>query len=194
MFAIKRLRSGEILFNFDWQPFPLFLKFIVNLDKLFSKKIFYLGIMGLGIGFGLSLVVFSQPYQIKAGSSYQHTTIKPQTLIIPTSQLNLKVTHQNYFSLTTNAWSSQTVYFDNWLNYSDIFIIGSTSLKSSKLDLGDELQIVAKNQGLYKFHVYHLREILSKDINQLKSETEAKLIIILPENWLGLKNQVVLAK
>lgn len=194
MFAIDKRKNGDLVLEIGFNPINSLVKFFTKVDFIFSQKVFYLLPMGLGIGFGLGLVIFSQPQISNAGTSSFQSEIVPQELKIVSQNKNYFVESQDKFTLIPKAWSNDVVYFPNWTNNQSQLLIASESFDFSTLSLGSELKLLAKNQGQYTYHVFHLKEFKSQQINSLKNDLEAKLILVKPTNFLGTNVQVLLAK
>lgn len=194
MFAIDKRKNGDLILEIGFNPFSSLLKLLTKIDFLFSQKIFYLLPMGLGIGFGLGLVIFSQPQLSNAGTNIQPSEIIPQELKISSQGKNYFVTNQDKFTLVSTAWKSNAVYFPHWPNNQRQLLIASQDFDLSSLELGSEIKILGKNQGIYTYRVYHFKEMKSQSINSLKNDQEAQLILIKPMNFLGTDIQAVLAR
>lgn len=194
MFVIKKKRTGDIELSLTLNPVAKLLSGLTKLDLLFSRKIFYLLPMGLGIGFGLGLVIFSQPASLRAGLSANQPTLTPEQLTLPAQKRTYFVAPQDKFSLIAATWNNQTVFFPGWTSSDKQLVIASSQLSLDQIELGETLEVLATNQGIYRYQVYHLKEVAGQNINGLKNEPEAGLILIKPSNWLGTKAQVVLAK
>ncbi len=194
MFAIQKKKNGDLILEVGFNPFSNLLKLLSKLDYLFSQKIFYLLPMGLGIGFGLGLVIFSQPQLSNAGINASQSEIIPQELTILAHKSNYFVENQDKFTLIPTAWSSEVVYFPNWANNQNQIVIAGKNFDLTSLPLGSEIKITAKNQGQYTFFVYHYKELKSQNINELKNDTTARLILIRPTSFLGTNLQILLAK
>ncbi len=194
MFAIDRRTNGDLVLKIGFNPMTNLLKFFTKIDFIFSQKVFYLLPMGLGIGFGLGMVIFSQPQISNAGVNNTLSEIIPQELKISSQNKNYFVENQDKFTLIPTAWSNEVVYFPNWPNSQNQLLIASQDFDLSTLPLGSEIKILAKNQGQYTYHTYHIKELKSQQINSLKNDQEAKIILIKPTNFLGTNLQVLLAK
>lgn len=194
MFAIKRTKNGDIECRISFNLINLGLRSLGRLDRLISHKLFYLMSMGLGIGFGISVVIFSRPIPTYAGNSGVSQLLIPEQVISSSHNLSLTVATQPTFTLIAGQWKKPAVYFDHWSNRPEQIAVGIASDLLPQWQLGDKIQILAANQGLYTYTIYHLKQVKSQDILQLRHEPDAQLIIISPENWLGTTNWVALAK
>lgn len=194
MFVIQRKKNGDLILEVRFNPFSNLLKFFTKIDLIFSQKIFYLLPMGLGIGFGLGFVIFSQPQISSAGISANQSEITPKQLIITSQANNYFIENQDKFTLIPTAWSNEVVYFPNWTSNQNQIVIAGKNFELSTLPLGTEIKIVASNQGQYSFNVFHFKELKSQNINELKNDAEASLILVKPTNLLGTNVQVILAK
>lgn len=194
MFVMKRMRSGEIKLDLEVNIFPPLLWIFSKLDQLFSRKIFYLLPTGVGLGFGLGIVIFSQPARLQAESAQAQVELLPQEVILPAQQSHLFLTQQAKFTLIPSSFNADQIAFTNWTNAQRQMAIASRDFDLSQIKLGDQIQIVASNHGRYSYTVYHLKFMPSQEINQLKNESAAKLVMMEPQNWLGTTVQVALAK
>ncbi|MCL4208642.1 hypothetical protein KJZ63_03360 [Patescibacteria group bacterium] len=194
MFAIDRRRNGDLVLEIGFNPVASLIKFFTKLDFIFSQKVFYLLPMGLGIGFGLGIVIFSQPQISSAGVNATPSEIVPQELKVTSQNKNYFVGNQDKFTLIPTTWSNEIVYFPNWPNNQNQLLIASQDFDFSNLSLGSEIKILAKNQGQYTYHVYHFKELKSQQINSLKNDQDAKVILVKPTDFLGTNLQVLLAK
>lgn len=194
MFAIKKKRNGEVEFLWTFNPLLNLIDLFAFLDKLFSRKIFYLLPTGIGIGFGIGLVIFSQPASLNASNTSLSDNLKPISITIPSQGLKLVTENQNKFSLITTTWANHTVNFAGLSSSNEQFIVGTKNTDLTKFKLGDVIEVHASNQGIYAYQVYHTKEIETRNFNQLKAENNIGLILVQPTNLLGTAAYAVLAK
>lgn len=198
MFSIKRNKKAEIILDVHLSPMPVILRLANLIDKLFSSKIFYSIPMGLGIGFGFAIVVFSSPANTIANSQLQvnnRTQITPLEITLTNINYTSQIRNQTAYSLIPVKWNDNTINFINFPGRSDNqLIIASKSNFLQDVRLGETVIIKGSNNGIYQFSIYEIKEIESKDINNLMVNNQAKVIILNPTNVLGTKYLTALAK
>ncbi|NCN87537.1 MAG: hypothetical protein GW941_01430 [Candidatus Pacebacteria bacterium] len=198
MFSIKRNKKGEIILDLQLNPVPVVLKVANMIDKLLSSKVYYSIPMGLGVGFGFAIVVFSNPTNSIANSNLQienTTKMIPKEITIKDINFTSQVITQTAYSLIPLTWENQTISFTNFPGKTDQqVIIASKDNFINEVSLGENVLIEGSNNGLYQFSVYEIKEIESKEINNLMVNNQAKVIILHPKNTLGTKYLTALAK
>ncbi|NCN03685.1 MAG: hypothetical protein GW942_01260 [Candidatus Pacebacteria bacterium] len=198
MFNIKRNKKSEIILDVQLNPMPLLLKLAYLIEKLFSSKIYYTIPMGLGIGFGFAIVVFSNPTTTIANSQLEvrkNDNIIPKEIIIENINFTSVIKNQTSYSLIPIHWRSSTI---NFLDFpgktSGQLVIASKNNFLHDVKLGEKIIIKGANNGIYQFSTYEIKEIESKDINNLMVNNQAKVIVLNPVNILGTNFLTVLAK
>ena len=195
---MKRDRNGDLILNINLNPFPLILKLLSSLDIVFSSKVFYTIPTGLGIGFGIGLVIFSNPSGTIANSTIATGKIRniiPYRITIPNQNFTSLIKKQTSYSLIPFKWSDKVINFISFPGKKDQqIIIAAKENFIEDINLGERIKIEGTNNGLYQYLVFQIRDIPSKDINNLMNENEAKLIILNPTNHLGSNYLVALAK
>ena len=105
------------------------------------------------------------------------------------------VKSQVAYSLIPLKWDSNTINFINFPGKTDNqLIIASKESFLNDVSLGENIKVEGKNNGIYQFSIYEIKEIESKDINNLMVNNQAKIIILNPTNRLGTKYLTALAK
>jgi len=150
------------------------------------KKWLYIVAMGIGLGFGLSLVVLQQPEFINAD---QENVAVSQSL--PSQKIYLKnkelaVTNSQSLSLLSNWQKSAAIQWQDQL----VLVIKDVP----ELFLGEEIKILGQNNGLYTWRVIEIKEIYSKDYLRILEENQNKLILFQQSNFIGSKIKAVIAK
>jgi hypothetical protein len=198
MFSIKRNKKAEIILDVQLNPLPVILRIANIIDKLFSSKVFYSIPMGLGIGFGFAIVVFSSPSSTIANSQLQvknTAQITPLEITLTDINYTSQVKNQTAYSLIPVKWNDNTINFINFPGKTDNqLIIASKSNFLNDVRLGEKVIIKGSNNGIYQFSIYEVKEIESKDINNLMVNNQAEVIILNPINMIGTKYQAALAK
>jgi hypothetical protein len=198
MFSVKRNKKDEIILDLQFNLFPLLLKFFSTLDVVFSSKAFYSIPMGLGLGFGFAIIVFSNPSGTIANSKLNlldNPIIIPTQITLENINFTSSIKNQTAYSLIPLKWKNSTINFVNFPRKLDTqTIIGSKDNFVNQINLGEKIIIEGKNNGVYRYSVYEIKELQSKDINNLMSNNQAKVIILNPSNSLGTKYLAALAK
>lgn len=198
MFGIKRNKKGELILNINFNPLSLIIKVLSSLDIIFNSKIFYSIPTGLGIGFGLGIVIFSNPSSTIANTPLfrsQLSNITPYRITLAEQNFTSLITKQTSYSLIPLKWTDKVVNFISFPGKENQqIIIGAKENFIQNVKLGEQIKIEGSNNGVYYYLVSQIREIKSEDINNLMSENNARLIILNPTNPLGSKYLVALAK
>jgi hypothetical protein len=140
------------------------------------------------------VVIFSRPLTSLASDSSYNQQLVPLQVRLPDQNLVYKIEPQQAFTLLPSQWENEVVYFNHWSNNPQQIILASKDEVLETVTLGEKVEIIASNQGIYSYTIYNLRLVKSQDLLELKNETNANLIIITPQNWLGTTNLVALAK
>ena len=198
MFKIKRNRNNDLILDINLNPLNFLLKTMSSLDIIFNSKIFYSIPMGLGIGFGIGIVIFSSPSKTIATTplfKYDTVALIPHKIALENQNFTSVIKEQLSYSLIPLKWSNSSVNFINFPGKIDgQLIIGIKGDLVKNVSLGEVIKLEAKNNGIYSYSIFHIREISSQDINNLMTNNDAKLIIINPANVLGSSYLVALAK
>jgi hypothetical protein len=198
MFTIKRNKKDEVILDITLNPIPALITFFSSLDTFFSSKIFYTIPMGLGLGFGLALIVFSQPMQITADTSNNeaiHETTKPIKITLPEKNYTSTLEEQNNFSLVPLQWKSRTIWYPFFPQaQSGLIVIGIRNTQANNFFLGEEVRLTGANNGVYQYSIYEIRSIVTKDIQSIIKNNTAKVIILHPTNIIGSEYLLALAK
>ena len=190
MFDLKRNRKSELIlkinFNFNlWQSLHKIFEF---LNFVFSKKIFYVIPMGLGLGFGLSLVILSNP-----DLSYANNLVNNSSKSVIYKKLILEQDN-----LSFNIKSSQTLNLLSNLQTEDVTQLQNNQIITVKnlpeLSLGQVIKLVGQNNGLYEFRVIETKLINSNEYQTLLAENKNNLILFSQNNLIGSKLLATIAK
>ena len=189
MFSLKRNKKNEIILKINFNLIDLLISFFVNLNQVFASKRFYLIPMGLGIGFGLGITIFSNPNKISAQNEIAQIIsqqIIPEKILIKNINFTGIINKQNNFSLLPINWQEDLVYFSNFNSkqHSPLVVASKEDLVTD-LNLGNEIIITAKNKGQYKYKITQTKLISTKDFYSATEDTNAKIIIISSSNFVG---------
>lgn len=189
MFSIERNRKKEILLNVNFNLLDFLTSFFITLNKIFSSKAFYLIPTGLGIGFGIGMVVFSQPSKINAEESTQQIVqqvIIPQRITIPEINFTSIINNQTNFSLLPINWKNDLIYFSNFSYRGKApLLISSKENIVEDLKLGDKIIITGKNNGRYKYAITQTKQLPAKDFYRALEGVNTKIILISTTNFVG---------
>jgi hypothetical protein len=189
MFSIKRNRKKEILLNVNFNLLDFLTNFFVTLNKIFSSKAFYLIPTGLGIGFGIGVVVFSQPSKINAGEPTQQIiqqSVAPHRITIPEINFTSIISDQTNFSLLPINWKNDLIYFSNFSYRGKApLLISSKENIVEDLKLGDKVVITGKNNGRYRYAITQTKQLPAKDFYRALEGVSAKVILISSTNFVG---------
>jgi hypothetical protein len=174
-----------------------FIHFFQFLELIYQKKLL-LGLAGLGLGFGFSIIVGQRPSSSWATNSINQSAIVATEISLPRlfEQLEVKKVDQlKPVCLLTQAQLLSGSLAD--LN-KPIVIAGCSSQpvfnKLGELNLGDEIIIQGNNGGRYHFQVVEIRDTDVESLDTFKQLNTSGLLIFTPTNLLATRYLAILAK
>jgi len=225
--SFKKNRSNEIVLTFDKnelkQKFKkLFIKFLLkplfylissislSVEKITHKYlIFYPRVpslasqftlsllMALGLGFGFSITVFSQPsgasafpsIEVKANGGIEVRSLKINDLKImvreKTDQINLNQNVAYHHPESAKIGDHTGVLLSLSGNY-------YPTIQNTKL--GDKVQLTGKNNGIYNYTVVETRLIKKSEVHSLLVQNSETIIIYADTNILNDQTSVLIAR
>lgn len=210
----KRNQRGEIIINVNSGAFQNFIRWLLiislvkplvglinllyaSIDTVSRHKPSLFILAGLGMGFGMGLVVFQRPTVTLA--SPLPVSAQPSSVTI--DQLELggvtfaveapgETTTLNSISfLETSAGVHQqgtSVLAMGWRSEARTYLSHAT--------LSDMIQVVGSNNGRYSYRIVEIKEVESDGLPALFSQNGRALVIYTPINLLQTKYLVLIAK
>ncbi|MBU0974274.1 hypothetical protein KKD03_01070 [Patescibacteria group bacterium] len=217
---VKKLRSGDIVFEFTPNIshdvvkklikgsvrviYKLFSPIFSFFDKLAERRKLVISSVGLGIGFGLSIIVTQRPDILQAFPVLEYgISVGSEVSVLKINKLNLYETIKigSLADVYNNVFEDQLIHLEGsgFLGQKTPVVIadlGSTNLlkRLDAISIGDEIVVVGKNNGTYKYRVIEIREIEAQYLTNVIDREENSLIIYKPENLLRTRLFVVVAK
>lgn len=153
-------------------------------------------IAGLGLGLGLAWVVAGQPdvIQASAAGARSGTRIYPRELQIESLKRTFHIGDEDVNRPVIRVFNPE-----NSLGEANPLVIADFSFTHDmagilKLDLGDELEVLANNNGLYRYRVVETMVIESKDLQSVLDRQDEYLVLSTPMNQLRTKLYLVFAR
>ncbi len=199
---VKQSKSGAVSIVFHTPTIPQWLKpnFIVSglvkglvsffqaVDRLLSHKAPLIISAGLGLGIGLSLTVAGQPTMILATPSSQVmnslAAVTARELRLPEHKVAGPILNNEQVVRLGEAGVSVITISTNDPIASDIRQVG----------LGESIQVVGSNNGVYLYQVVETREIPHHEFNTLLEQSQPTLLISTPVGLLQTADWVLVAR
>ena len=160
-----------------------------GLDFLASFKSVLLVWAGLGLGIGLGIGLFSQPPRTEAFPSpliLPEDGIKPHRVHIPQLGYHLKVVAPN---ATINSQS-------RGLGQSGPTIIegGAALATLNDAQLGQQIEVEATNNGVYRYSIIEIREVVHFDATQFMATSQPTLLLVVSNGLVSPNSLVIIAR
>lgn len=210
----KRNLQGEIIINVNSHAIKIFFRWLVmvglvkplvglinvlyaSIDTVSHHKPLLFILAGIGIGFGMGIVVFQRPV-VSLASPFpvyaQPTSVTADQLQIggvsfrtqvPIGENNLaSISH-----LETSAGLHQ--------NGTAVLVIGWRSEARTYLQnatIADLIQVIGSNNGRYTYRIVEIKEVDNELLPTLFNQNGRALVLYTPANLLQTKHLVIIAK
>ncbi|NCQ65331.1 MAG: hypothetical protein COZ34_02890 [Candidatus Pacebacteria bacterium CG_4_10_14_3_um_filter_34_15] len=220
MIKIKKLRSGDMIFELTpnisrgvaKSLIKSLVKFVYKLfspifgffDQLDERRKLVISSVGLGIGLGLSIIVTQRPDALQAFPVLEYGKLTgSEVSVIKINKLNIYETVKsgNLTNLYDNVLEDDLIHLEGsgFLGQKNPVVIADLGSKNllkqmEAISIGDEIIVIGKNNGTYKYRVIEIREIEAQYLTNVIDKEENSLIIYKPENLLRTRLFVVVAK
>jgi hypothetical protein len=200
---IKKNRSNNLIIDLNisfkslFYPFWKLAQLIFNsLDFLtYNNKTIGL-LMALGLGIGIGITIFQNPDSSFATASYQNTQTQQQKTIKQLTVLSITtnvVAQKDLGRINPNHVSIQEQNPGNY--YSQIVTLRFPSFDLlRKLTLGDSIEIIKNNNGIYKYKIIQIKTLDKNDINSLYTEDQETIIVYANKSLINQSIHAVIAK
>ncbi len=164
------------------------VSFFGTLDQVTKHKAGVTAVAGIGIGLGFSLIVFSQPTTIQADIPMIQSNV---TYRVEARELRLP----SHKVATPIIWNDRSA----GLGESGTVLIevkGNHPVSSDvkKLQLGESVDVIGSNNGIYSYTVVETREVATEELNSVLQHTRETVVIYTPVDFLNTKSFVVIAR
>jgi len=184
--------------------YKLFSPIFGFFDQLAERRKLVISSVGLGIGLGLSIIVTQRPDALQAFPVLEYGKLTgSEVSVIKINKLNIYETVKsgNLTNLYDNVLEDDLIHLEGsgFLGQKNPVVIADLGSKNllkqmEAISIGDEIIVIGKNNGTYKYRVIEIREIEAQYLTNVIDKEENSLIIYKPENLLRTRLFVVVAK
>lgn len=220
LFKFKKMRSGDLVLEFTpnvsretlkslikWSfkfIFKIFSPIFYFFDKLAEKRKLVISSVGFGIGLGLSIIVTQRPDTLQAFPVFENiSVVGTQAKIIKFPRIGFYelVKGGNLSDITQNVFENELIHVNGsgFLGQKSPVVIADLGTKNllhslESVKIGDEVVVIGKNNGTYKYRVIEIREIDSQYLNNVIDQAENSVVIYRSQNLLRTQLYIVVAK
>lgn len=214
---ISKNKKGDVVFEFHpaqitayemiKQTFKLvliiFVPFFKFLDFLALRRKLVIVSVGLGIGFGLSVLITQRPDSLQAFPTLglnKNSQVAIDSITIPSLNFFSTVNSGSLQDVFTNVLEHELIHDERSGNLTEgkTIVISSVGAKNiladlEKLQIGDEIILTGSNTAEYSYKVIEIRDMQAEYLPHVISAHEDALILYTATNILRTQLYMVIA-
>lgn len=181
----------------------IFVPFFKFLDFLAERKKLLIVSVGLGIGFGLSVLITQRPDSLQAFPVLgvnRNTQVTIDSISIPSLNFFSTVTSGSMQDVFANVLEDELIHDQRSANLGEgkTIVISSVGAKNiltdlEKLTIGDEILVTGSNTAEYRYKVIEIRDMQAEYLPHVISAHENALILYTATNILRTQLYMVIA-
>lgn len=206
--SLRKNKNGDVILSFNFEVIGAWLASSLTwilvslfqfLETIYQKKIL-LGLAGLGLGFGFTLIVGQRP---SLGWATNSTVINARLVDIEKVSLpqlfeEIKVNRGEVTKPVCLSNTAQQLSGSLVETRRPIVLSGCQTqpvyAKLENLNLGDEVMLTGINHGQYRYRIIEIKETNTDGLNTLIGQSGRAAIIFTPTNIWETQFLVIVAK
>jgi hypothetical protein len=191
--SLKRRKSGSLFLTINTRGWmdglvKRIISGFVALDQITQHRAVFIAVAGIGLGLGLSLTVFQQPATINADTELVHINqanrVEARELRLPTHKVATRI-----------IWDERSAGLgETGAVLVEVKATHPISADVQKLSLGENIQVIGSNNGIYSFTVVETRELPASELNTVVQQNTETVVVYTPSTVLSTNVFIVIAR